>query len=395
VGSVRPRAETGKLFIDFRYQGQRCREQTLLDDTVANRRRLERLLDKIEQDIAVGTFDYASTFPNSPRARKFARHSEQLNGAPLLSEFVKEWWQENAFRWKRSGIKNMRSTLDKHLLPTFGGMTVNQISKGDILKFRAGLAELPGRSGSKLSNKRINNIMQPLKSILDEAAERYGFVSPFRSIKRLPVNKPDLNPFSLAEVMLFLEEVRQDFRNYYTTRFFTGLRTGEADGLRWKNVDFGRGLIYVREAFTYGEMDTTKTPGSDRDVQMSSLVRDALLEQRKLTITNSEFVFCNRDGRPLDQANVTKRIWYPTLARLGMEKRRPYQTRHTAATLWLAAGENPEWVARQLGHSSSQMLFQTYSRFIPNATRQDGSAIESLIQRTILTEDNHERTDAN
>ncbi|MFQ5518571.1 MAG: Arm DNA-binding domain-containing protein [Mariprofundus sp.] len=390
MGSVRPRAETGKLFIDFRFQGQRCREQTLLDDSVANRRRLEQLLDKIEHDISVGTFDYSATFPNSPRAKKFARSSEQINGAPLFSEFVDEWWQENAFRWKRSGVKNMRSTLDKHLLPTFGVITVNQIGKGDVLKFRARLAELPGRSGNSLSNKRINNIMQPLKSILDEAADRYGFVSPFRTIKRLPVNKPDVNPFSLAEVMRFLDEVRFDFRNYYTVRFFSGLRTGEIDGLRWKHVDFERGLIYVREAFTYGEMDTTKTPGSDRDVQMSSLVRDALLEQRKLTISISEFVFCNRDGKQLDQANVTKRIWYPTLARLGMEKRRPYQTRHTAATLWLAAGENPEWVARQLGHSSSQMLFQTYARYIPNATRQDGSAIESLIQSCTTQENSDE-----
>lgn len=389
MGSVRPRAETGKLFIDFRYQGQRCREQTLLDDTAANRRRLEKLLDKIESDISIGIFDYAKTFPNSPRAKKFAKDSEQINGAPLFSEFVEEWWQENAFRWKRSGIKNMRSTLDKHLLPAFGAITVSQVSKGDILKFRAHLSELPGRGGKTLSNKRINNIMQPLKSILDEGADRYGFVSPFRAIKRLPVSKSDVNPFSLAEMMHFLENVRPDFRNYFTTRFLTGLRTGEIDGLRWKNVDFERGIIYVREAFTYGAMDTTKT-GTERDVQMSSLVCEALMKQRQLTIGISEFVFCNRDGKQLDQANVTKRIWYPTLERLGMEKRRPYQTRHTAATLWLAAGENPEWVAYQLGHASTQMLFQTYSRYIPNATRKDGSAFESLIHNCTIQEESNE-----
>jgi len=392
MGSIYPRKESGKLVLDFRYQKIRCREQTLLDNTAANRRRLEKLLEKIEQDISLGLFDYAKTFPSSPRAKKFALDSQQLNGAPLFSEFVEEWWQENSFRWKRSGIKNMRSTLDKHLLPTFGAMAINQVTKGDILKFRAQLSELSGRSGNKLSNKRINNIMQPLKSILGEAAERYGFVSPFRSIKRLPVNKPDVNPFSLAEMMHFLEKVRPDFRNYFTTRFLTGLRTGEIDGLRWKNVDFERGLIYVREAFTYGKMDTTKTPGSDRDVQMSSLVRDVLMKQRQLTIGISEFVFCNRDGKQLDQANVTKRIWYPTLERLDMEKRRPYQTRHTAATLWLAAGENPEWVARQLGHSSTQMLFQTYSRYIPNATRQDGSAFETLIQGCAATEESDEHS---
>ena len=386
MGSVYPRKESGKLVLDFRYQGVRCREQTLLDDTATNRRRLEKLLEKIEQDISLGIFDYAKTFPNSPRAKKFTSESQQLNGIPLFSCFVDEWWQENAFRWKRSGIKNMRSILDKHLLPTFANITINTITKGDILKFRAKLAELPGRTGTKLSSKRINNILQPLKSILDEASERYGFVSPFRSIKRLPVKKSDVNPFSLLEVMHFLDEVQADFRNYYTTRFFTGMRTGEIDGLRWKNVDFERKLIYVRESFTYGKMGTTKTPDSNRDIHMSSLVYDTLMQQRKITINYSEYVFCNHVGSQLDQANITNRIWYPTLTRLGLEKRRPYQTRHTAATLWLSAGESPEWVARQLGHSSSQMLFQTYSRYIPNATRQDGSAFESLIQRNIYEE---------
>jgi integrase len=53
--------------------------------------------------------------------------------------------------------------------------------------------------------------------------------------------------------------------------------------------------------------------------------------------------------------------------------------RHTAATLWLAAGEAPEWIARQLGHTSTEMLFRVYSRYVPNLTRRDGSAIERLL----------------
>jgi integrase len=53
--------------------------------------------------------------------------------------------------------------------------------------------------------------------------------------------------------------------------------------------------------------------------------------------------------------------------------------RHTAATLWLAAGEAPEWIARQLGHASTEMLFRVYSRYVPNLTRRDGSAIDRLL----------------
>ena len=97
----------------------------------------------------------------------------------------------------------------------------------------------------------------------------------------------------------------------------------------------------------------------------------------------SEFVCCTTNGTTLDHNNVTTRIWYPLLARLGIEKRRPYQTRHTTATLWLAAGESPEWIAKQMGYASTEMLFKVYSRFVPNLTRKDGSAFENLLQRNL------------
>jgi integrase len=90
-------------------------------------------------------------------------------------------------------------------------------------------------------------------------------------------------------------------------------------------------------------------------------------------------VFCNKQGHPIDNKNFTERVWRPLLWHLGMPVRRPYQMRHTAATLWLAAGESPEWIARQLGHTSTQMLFKVYSRYVPNLTRLDGSAIDQLL----------------
>src|SRR3546814_7077440 len=45
----------------------------------------------------------------------------------------------------------------------------------------------------------------------------------------------------------------------------------------------------------------------------------------------------------------------------------------------LASGENPEWIARLMGHTNTQMLFTVYSRFVPNLTRQDGLAITGLL----------------
>jgi integrase len=108
------------------------------------------------------------------------------------------------------------------------------------------------------------------------------------------------------------------------------------------------------------------------------VVYDALSQQYKAT-GQMDYVFCNRAGEPIDTNNFTKRVWYPLLRHLGLALRRPYQTRHTAAALWLAAGETPEWIAKTMGHASTEMLFRVYSRFVPNMTRRDGSAMDRLL----------------
>jgi len=60
-----------------------------------------------------------------------------------------------------------------------------------------------------------------------------------------------------------------------------------------------------------------------------------------------------------------------------------YETRHTFASWALAAGESPEWVARTLGHVNTAMVYRTYGRYIPNLTRQDGSAFERLYGQSV------------
>ena len=220
--------------------------------------------------------------------------------------------------------------------------------------------------------------MTPLRMLLAEAAERFQFVMPFHGIKPLKVPRTDVEPFTLDEVKMIIEKVRPDYRNYFTVRFFTGMRTAEIDGLKWKYIDWDRRQILIRETIVLGEIGETKTDGSVREIIMSQPVYDALSAQAKIT-KEHDFVFCNRKGLPLDHKNITNRIWYPLLRHLGLRKRRPYQTRHTAATLWLGSGENPEWIARQMGHTTTEMLFRVYSRFVPNLTRKDGSAFERLI----------------
>ena len=279
-----------------------------------------------------------------------------------------------------AGVLHFAFEGAKYLIPFFGDKEVGQITKSDVLAFRASLAKVTARKpDSTLSNRRINSVMKPLRQILNEAADRFEFTSAFRNIKPLKMKRSDVMPFSLDEVQRILATARPDYRHYFTVRFFTGMRTGEVHGLKWKYVDFERRLILVRESIVLNEEDELKTDGSMRDIQMNQLVFDALQAQFEATGHSSEYVFCLRTGKPIDNQNFLNRVWAPLLRHLGIAHRRAYQMRHTAATLWLASGEAPEWIARQLGHTSTEMLFRVYSRYVPNLTRQDGSAMERLL----------------
>ncbi|MGF1833306.1 tyrosine-type recombinase/integrase [Photobacterium sanguinicancri] len=385
MGTVNGRGK--KLYVDFRYRGTRCREQTNLDDTKANRKRAEGFLKRIEAEMLLKTFRYDSYFPNSKKAEKFRAMElmeKALSSGEVLSfsDFSQMWLKEKKAEWRLSQQKTVEDIFRIYLEPAFGKRPINIITKTDVMAFRGELVA-KNIKGKPLSASRINHIMSPLKMIIDEAADRYSYETPWRNIKPLPLPRSDVNPFPLDEVMSIVNNVRADFRTYYIVRFFSGLRTGEIDGLAWKNVDFKRRQILITQSLVNGKLGPVKTQTSHRSVDMCQMVFDALLHHKQEVGGNSKFVFSNANGNPLLHRNVTRRVWYPLLDHLEIERRNPYQTRHTAATLWLASGEAPEWIAKQLGHSNTNMLFSVYSRFVPNLTRRDGSAFEAFLNQQL------------
>ena len=388
-------ARSGKLVVDFRYLGIRCRETTTLVDNPYNRRILKKRLDQLEAEITLGTFEYGKYFPKSKRIEEFtAKRSLQIavqSNVPLFHDYVEVWFTQKEIEWRMSYRQKVLIVIENYLKPAFGKQVLSKIKKSDLIDFRASLAKVThGKNQTSLKASRINQIMTPLRMILNDAAERYGFESPYKNINNLKESRIEVTPFSLEEVQQIITTVRDDFKPYYTIRFFTGMRTSEIDGLQWKNIDLQRREIHIREALVNGVLGGTKTYGSDRTIQMNDRVYQAFLQQKSLNNGKSDFVFCNRDGGPLDYRLVNKRVWHPILRFLGLTPRRAYQTRHTAATLWLSAGENPEWIARQLGHSTTEMLFRVYSRYIPNVTRRDGSAFEAMLERLNTEELAHE-----
>lgn len=383
------RARSGRLFFDFRYLGIRCRELTTLSDTPPNRKRMEAVLKKIEDEISLNTLDYRRYFPNSPLAARFdevrpaaGSRDAATSGAqtPVFRDFVEQWYRDKSVEWRRSYQSSVRHIINRHLVPSLGDVQIGQIDRARVLELRTHLAT----GGKPLSPSTTNRIMGILSMILDEAALRLGIPNPCNSVKRLKVQRSDIQPFTMDEVRLLISRVRPDYSDYLLIRMFTGMRSGEANGLKWEHVDFERREMRIRETFVWGRTEYTKTDGSQREIQMSQPVFDALRRMQDRTGALGGYVFCSRTGLPIDNHNFVNRVWNPLLRHLGLRKRRPYQMRHTCATLWLAAGENPEWIARQLGHTTTEMLFRVYSRYVPNLTRRDGSAFDVIVREALL-----------
>lgn len=399
MANISVRKETNKLYFDFRYRGLRCREQTNLNDTPANRKKMEAVLKKIEAAITLNSFEYQDYFPNSSMVAKFnVRDTKPSNMKhPTIEEFARQWMTEMQPVWRKSYASSVRFIMNGHILPKFGEALISHINKADILSFRASLAKVQPGKNKPRAPSTINKTLKIFRLMMNEAADRFQFNSPFIGVALLKEPKTHIQPFTLEEVDLILKTVRPDFRNYFKLRFFSGLRSGEINGLRWKNVDFERMQILVRETFSSGEVAYTKTDGSQREIDITAPILDALNAQMGHT-SHLEYVFSNRKGEPLDNHNVCNRVWYPLLRHLDLTKRRLYQTRHTAATFWLAAGENPEWIARQMGHTSTEMLFTIYSRYVPNLTRRDGSAFEKMLASTKFSQalsDSHNSAEIN
>lgn len=369
------KASESSIEIAFTYQGVRCRERIALKPTPPNLKRAEQHRAAILHAITTGTFDYATTFPESPKAALFARQAGDIQSVGV---YLEKWIEGKRKHLKASTFKGYQKIVDHQLIPWFGETMLSDMSKKIV---RTKLDELDA------GNKTLANIQSVLRSALDDAIEaeliennplaawRYKKIEP-------PKETDDIDPFTVSEQSLILDSLTGQGRNLIQFAFWTGLRTSELVALDWGDIDWQRGEIRISRAMTQAaeEAEVTKTVAGKRDIKILRSAMEALEAQKAFTYLKGQEVFQNpRTGERWDgDQPIRKTLWTHALKLAKVRYRRPYQTRHTYASMMLSAGEHPMWVAKQMGHKDWTMIARIYGRWMPDADTGAGSKAELL-----------------
>ena len=225
--------------------------------------------------------------------------------------------------------------------------------------------------------------------------------------------RPKVRPWEPAELGRFLDSLGGDrLAALFELIAATGLRRGEACGLRWSDVDLGRGVLVVRQQLVQVSVPDERAPkctscgevhkghafglpktssGEARAVELDGGTVGVLLAHR-LTQDAERLGVGDRLRRP--RPGVRSRGWQPATARsrhqavptscavaAGLRPIRLHDLRHGAASLMLAAGVDLALVSKRLGHSSVSITSDTYSHLVEGVGREAAERAAALVPR--------------
>jgi integrase len=349
--------------IAFSYRGVQCRELLALPHSKANERYCQNLRAELLGKIERNDFRYNDYFPDSPRAAAFGQGGSTRKVAAALQAYR----DRTEKTLEKSTHDCYRRDIDNVLVPWAGERRFSDILVSDLRDFIA---------LHQVSLKRIRNLVLPLRAVFDEAVED-GLI-PFNPMAKLKLTKLvspeqretdyEVKPYTVAELGLVLANLQGIERWTFQLWAFTGLRTGELIGLRWPRIDLEAGTLRVTETTTAGEDKARpKTKAGVRTIPLLPAAREAIEGMREHTQLGGDRFTINPRARRDDKrwdTNKLASVWERAHRGTGVEKRNPYQLRHTFASQLLSQGENVAYIATLLGHATIEEVTRTYGKWV-------------------------------
>jgi integrase len=273
---------------------------------------------------------------------------------PTVAQVAMSWRQHLVKKGlKRTTINSYIAAANNYWLPHIADLRMRDL--------RFGILRDLDEARHWTSPKTRKNAISALSSLLQFAYEG-DFIAENPAARfntKLPERTPPeaYTPAERDMILAWLDNnaPRPTIAMYFTTAFFTGMRTGELFALNWSKWD-GHGFE-VDQSLDRGEIVTTKT-NTQRYVPVVDALKKKLTafraEQMKLGLHNG-IVFLNKDNVPYKRPDKINRWFHKACAETGvrdlMGRHAPYPWRKTAATVLYDQGADPYMVGEILGHS--------------------------------------------
>jgi integrase len=351
-----------------------------------------------------GSSNRSRTFNTKEEARIWQGMMERSEVAPLRADEVPTL-AEYCDRWlaRRNDLADStrvqyRRWLTYHVYPPLwrggqelGMMKLHEFDSQVMVRWQD--ARLDDDAGPAVLGKTQTLLSQ----IFDRAVlEGYLPHNPLASMKRPGYKKKKARFLSATQVeslrSWYLDHDDLGSATLISVLAYIGIRPQDALALEWNDLDAD---LYVGKKNIGGEIvpgDKTGD-GHERWVKVHPTVRADLMTWRE-AIPNERLIFPNQNGQPWTAANYNnwrsrkqEKDGQPAKIKcfkraaldcgLGWELK-PYDLRHTAATLYAAAGWNHLEIARQLGHTP-EVSVRVYQHLLDRHIGQDRRSIDNMI----------------
>ena len=340
----------GSIVIGFTSSGQQRRRTV----SAATRREAVEKLSRLQRDIRDGLVATEQSI--------------------TLSELVQRW-HDDVLRHQiqESARSNYLSIAKSHLLPSLGKKKLADLTPVHVDHLLAQKLE------SGLAPSTVRRVRAVLSQALDQAM-RWGYVNRnVAALSRSPkVPRGEGRTMSPEQARDFLDVLR-GHRNeaLYALMLSTGLRRGEALGLKWTDLDEAEGVLRVTRQLRRADAGLvvvdTKTALSRRGVNLAPPMIELLRARRTVqrvefealgrVCADSDFIFTTSTGKPLDPRNLL-REFKGLCMKAGLGDWHVHELRHSAASLMLAQGVPLQVVSRVLGHASIRMTADVYGHVL-------------------------------
>jgi len=283
----------------------------------------------------------ACTVADIIRDFKASAESRKLKSVDDIKQRL-AWWET------RLGSRDARSIVKKDIEDCRLELSNSRFASN---------GQKPKEGGRSVAT--VNRYLATLKSVFLLAIENDKLEkNPFKKVKLLKEENERIRILTEEEEARLFAAIPTDYHALVTVALHTGMRKGELLALKWRDVDFKKGLVTVRKSKS----------GKARHIGMTDLVVEAL--QRLPRMLHNPFVFPGeKPGQPMKNG-IKHSDWVKYLQAAGIENLHWHDLRHTFASWLVMEGVDLYKVKQLLGHESIEMT-QRYAHLAPESVQRE------------------------